>query len=268
MSERIRIFVGCCTNNEDLESQSVLEWSLRKHHPIDDLDIEWMQLSRDPSSFWYSDPARGRGWNTSEWATPFSPFRFAVPAACEFKGKAIYTDSDIIARADIAELWNQPFQDGKALISKGESERFCVSLFDCARMKTLVPPIEQLRARAGLYRSVRGALNGKVQKFVGNWNCLDGNPSGELDRYKSLDDPDLKIVHYTVIPTQLQLKHALPRLAAEGHKHWYTGHPKPHPRKDLQKLFDDLLAEAIANGFPPERYRKEPFGDYRTRWAA
>lgn len=264
----IRIFVGCCTNNEDLESQSVLEWSLRKHHPADDIEIVWMQLSRDPASFWYSDPARGLGWNTAEWATPFSPFRFAIPAYCKFEGRAIYMDSDMIAMADIAELWNQPFQDGKAVISKGENDRYCVSLFDCARMKALVPPLDQLRRRAGLYRSVRGALNGRVQKFAGNWNCLDGNPAGELDRYKSLNDPDIKVLHYTVIPTQLQLKHALPRLAREGGRHWYAGKPKPHPRADFQKLFDDLLAEAIASGYPPERYRKQPFGEFRARVAA
>ena len=41
------------------------------------------------------------------WATPFSVFRWAIPHVCNFEGKAIYMDVDMIARDDIAKLWNQ-----------------------------------------------------------------------------------------------------------------------------------------------------------------
>lgn len=255
----IRIWVGCSPNNEDLESQSVLEWSLRKHHPANDIEIVWMQLSHDPSSAWYSDPLRGLGWNSKGWATPFSAFRWAVPAACNYEGRSIYMDSDMIAMADIAELWNQEFRDGYPAISKGKDYRFCVTLFDNARMRQYVPDVDALKASDSMYRTLRGI---PVQKFVGNWNCLDG------EKYSSITDPDIKMLHYTAIPTQLHLKYSLPRIAKEGGRHWFTGKPQAHPRKDLQKLFDDLLVEAIANGYPPERYRKEPYGDYRTMWKA
>lgn len=265
MSERIRIFVGCSPNNEDLESQSVLEWSLRKHHPADDLDIEWMQLSRDQQSFWHSDPSKGRGWNTANWSTPFSGFRWAVPAACGYQGKAIYLDSDMISRADIADLWNQKFNSHAVAISKAAHQRFCVSLFDCERMQKFVPSIDDLRRDPQLFRHARSRLTGSlVQQFQGNWNCMDD----ELGNYDRLDHPDIKMIHYTVIPTQVHLKHSLPRLIAEGGWHWYTGRPQKHPRQDLQDLFDALLIEATANGYGIERYRKEPFGDYRIRWAA
>jgi len=222
----------------------------------------WMQLSRDPESFWYSEPAKGRGWNISTWSTPFSGFRWAIPAACGYTGKAIYADSDMIAMADIAELWGQEFRNNAAVISKGMGERFCVSLFDCGRMQKHLPPIDELKSNPQAFRQARRLLGGAVQPFAGNWNCLDG------EGYADIRDPKIKMLHYTAIPTQLHLKYSLPRLIAEGGKHWFTGRPQEHPRRDFQALFDEMLAEAIAHGYPPERYRKEPFGDYRIRWAA
>lgn len=59
----IRVFVGCAANHEDAESQSVLEYTLRKY-ASDDLEITWMKLSRDPESQFYCDIENGRGWNT------------------------------------------------------------------------------------------------------------------------------------------------------------------------------------------------------------
>src|SRR5215207_9690112 len=124
----IRVFVGCAANHEDIESQAVLEWSIRKH-ASEPVSITWMQLSRDPASPW-------SGWNTSQWVTPFSGFRWAIPAVCGYEGKAIYCDSDVIFMADIARLWDQEFESGKAVMAKGgNSWRLCVSLWDCAEMQ-------------------------------------------------------------------------------------------------------------------------------------
>jgi hypothetical protein len=92
----IRLFVGCAANHEDLESQAVLEWSIRKH-ASEPVEITWMRLSRDPASPW-------SGWATERWATPFSGFRWAIPEVCGFEGRAIYCDSDVIFMADVAEL--------------------------------------------------------------------------------------------------------------------------------------------------------------------
>ena len=38
-------------------------------------------------------------------STEFSFSRFLTPYLCDFKGWAIFIDNDVIARADIAELW-------------------------------------------------------------------------------------------------------------------------------------------------------------------
>lgn len=256
----IRVFVGTPANNEDLECQAVLEASLRKHHPADDLSITWMMLSRDPNSFWYSDPQAQprKGWNTRSWATPFSAMRWGIPAACNFEGRAIYMDSDMIAMADIGELWNQDFPSGKSVLAKGGQELIsCVLLFDCAAVKKHLPPIDELKSVKGRYREVRRGLLPVAANYRGNWNCRDG------ERYSSIDDPDIKVLHYTQIPTQPNHRHARKRLAAEGKKHWYSGPDLPHPRPEINELFDRLLVEATAAGYPPERYRVSPeFGDY------
>lgn len=263
MAETIRVFVGCAPNNEDLESQAVYEWSMRKRASMP-VEINWMQLSADPNSVWYSNPISRRGWNTGQWATPFTAFRWAVPYVCEFKGKAIYTDSDQIVMADIVELWNQEFKKGAPVISKGTNNpRYCVALFDCAAMRTFYSkPFEAFRQSPVLWNMVRRTVMPRTQQFQGNWNCLDG------ENYTSIHDPDIKILHYTSIPHQLQQKYAIPRLQAEGSKHWFPGKIQPHWKPGLQELFDELLAEAIANGYSPEKYRKEPYGEFNTRWKA
>lgn len=255
----IRIFVGCAANNEDLESQAVLEWSLRKHTKRE-LSITWMQLSRDRTSPWYSND--GHGWATRFWTTPFSGFRWAVPEQCDWQGQAIYSDSDVIFLADIGELWDQPFEPGKIVIAKG-GQRYCVAKWDCAAAKRHLPAMSKLRSDPYIHRGLMGrfaALPQVVQTFAkdADWNRLDLEPF-------ELRERALKAVHYTGIPTQPQLRHAVPRLAKEGGRHWYSGPRREHPRHDLVRLFDQLLVEAISNGYGIERYRKPPFGPYEIR---
>lgn len=258
----IRIFVGTPANNEDLESQAVLAWSLRGHHPAEDLDITFMMLSRDPTSPWFCDPRNRLGWRTDGWATPFSALRWGIPSACEYEGKAIYMDADMIAMADIADLWNQPIPAGKAVLAKGLPGDMvsCVMLFDCAAAKRVLPPIHELRGVPGRYREVRRSMARVAANYSGDWNCRD---SMDLPRYRTIDDPNIKVLHYTAIPTQPNHRHARVRLKAEGKPHWFAGPDLPHPRPELSRLFDNLLAEAIDAGMGPEHYRVAPeFGDY------
>jgi hypothetical protein len=250
----IRIFIGCAPNHEDAESQSVLEWSIRKH-ASEPVEIEWMKLSNDPASFWH-------GWNTESWATPFSGFRWAIPVRCNFEGQAIYMDSDVIVMADIAELWRQEFQPGRVAMAKGGgSWRYCVSKWNCAAMSDCVWPVEHLKSVASAHKSMVTYFSAHpqlTQAFEGDWNCLDG------EGHSNLKDGVVKAIHYTDIGTQPQLKYALPRLAAQGRKHWFDGQVRPHPRADLVALFDELLEEATVNGYGVEHYLQEPmFGEIR-----
>jgi hypothetical protein len=259
----IRIFVGCAANHEDLESQSVLEWSIRKHTSAD-VEITWMKLSRDPASPFYSDMMKaGAGWNTANWATPFSGFRWAIPALCGFEGHGIYLDSDFIVTGDIAELWDQEFEPGKVAMAKGMgSWRYCCSKWNCAVARNHLWPLDELKAKPESHKTMNARFSGAsfVQAFEGAWNVLDG--AG----FPSVRYPPIKAIHYTSMPHQPQLRYAVPRLAAQGRKHWYDGETATHWRPDLLELFDELLAEATANGYGPERYAQDPiFGAYSKR---
>lgn len=249
----IRVFVGCASG-DDIESQVVLEYTLRKHCS-QEVEITWMAQSRDPESPFY-------GWRTERWSTPFSGFRWAVPDLCNFEGKAIYLDSDMIVMDDIAKLWEQEFKPGKVVLAKGGQHawRFCVSLWDCAAVRGDIPSIAEMQKNPAAHQSMIAyfANSGLVQPFEGNWNCIDG------ETFSSLENPAIKIIHYSAEHTQPHLKYALPRLAGEGRKHWFDGKTKPHWRADMIALFDRLLAEAIEAGFRPENYAPaEPFGEYR-----
>lgn len=262
MNDTIKVFVGTDSNCSDLESQAVLEWSLRKHTKAN-VEIEWMMLSRDKDSFWYSSGDGVKGWNTTEYATPFSAFRWGIPARCDFKGKAIYMDSDMIVLSDIADLWNQDFH-GKPLISKGSKmpDRFCVTLFDNEKIQKYMPYIDEIRSSKDLYKKISHyfAANHEelVTDFVGNWNCIDG---------ENLPMDQIDIFHHSAMNSQLCHKYSLSRLQSENRQHWYTGYISDHPRKDARKLFDDLLVEAYENGYTLDKYNPiELYGSYKKEY--
>ncbi len=236
----IRVFVGCAPNGEDAESQAVLEYTLRKHasRPV---EIVWMRLSNDPASPFY-------GWNTDWWSTPFSAFRLLVPELCGYEGRAIYVDSDFMFMADVAELWSQEFQPGKCVMSKtpGSAKRLCISLWDCAEAKSLLPGKRYQDATD--FQIAQLGLAGSVQAFHGNWNCIDG------ENFTNLDHPSIKAIHYSLESAQPHLRYAIPRLEKAGLKHWFDGKLRPHWRRDLVLLFDHLYSEALAAGYTLGRY--------------
>ena len=259
----VRVFVGCAANHEDLESQSVFEWSLRKHATIP-VSITWMRLSTDPESRFYCNTADGKGWRTELWATPFSGFRWAVPALAGYEGQAIYFDSDFIVFADIKELMEQPFLPGKWILAKGGAAwRLCCSKWDCSEARKHLPLLDTLQSVPSSHRQLTqqyGSSNPAIQSFQGDWNNLDGKDGVRLD------DPNLKAFHYTKMNSQPQLEYAIPRLKAAGLKHWYDAPVQTHARKDVRNTFRALLEEAKANGFPPKRYMDVPlFGKYKKR---
>lgn len=255
MSEKIRLFVGAAGNDCDLESQSVLEYSVRKHasQPV---HIVWMQQA-----------AKGpyAGWKTGSGRTPFSHFRWSIPSVCNYEGKGIYCDSDFIFMADIAELWNQDVPGVLLLKSPEGKLKTCCMLFDCAKAKGVVPTLDSLRHSANpndemlvYFRNHREHL----KAFDGDWNCIDGAS------YPTLTDPRIKAIHYSRMETQPHLKYAIPRLQKAGKTHWYTGEVRKHGRQELIDLFDRLLQEAIEAGYPPENYSVAHFeGQTRRNFA-
>ncbi|MBM4264570.1 MAG: hypothetical protein FJ145_24490 [Deltaproteobacteria bacterium] len=46
--------------------------------------------------------------------TGFSFSRFLIPSLCQYRGKAIYLDADMLVFDDIAKLWDYPLASAKA----------------------------------------------------------------------------------------------------------------------------------------------------------
>lgn len=70
--------------------------------------------------------------------TPFSFQRFLIPELCDYNGRAIYMDADMLVFEDIAKLWNQPLHDFDLLTveegSGGRVAQFSVMLLDCEKL--------------------------------------------------------------------------------------------------------------------------------------
>ena len=254
----IKIFVGCDPNNCDLEQMMVLDYSLHKHTQHA-LEIVWMQLSHDPASDWYSDSHSNIGWRTEKWATPFSGFRWAIPAICHYQGRAIYMDTDIIVLSDIAELWQQPINDHAMVMAKGGKSvaRLCTCLWDCAKAKAHLPPLDEIKSNPKSHKLLMKKIKQQpnlVQPYTDSFNCIDG---------EDLPIENIKILHYSDMGTQFSHQYALPRLAKTGQSHWFDGEILPHPRQDLTDLFDQYYQEALAAGYRPEHYQITPYGYFQ-----
>lgn len=253
MSDPIRLFVGTAANGIDLESQMVAEFSARKHCSLP-LDITWMQQSAEGP---YS------GWKCNSGRTPFTHFRWSLPAMCGYEGKAIYTDVDWIFMADLAELWNQPIpRVFLAKVGKKGLHKTCCMVFDCAHAKGHVPDLKALRKMEDPQGTMMQYFKQHPELysgFEGDWNAID------LKGYETETDPRIKAIHYSRIEMQPQLAHAIPRLKREGKAHWYTGPVGPHERPEMMALFDKLYYEALAAGYTLDQYRVEAFAGATRR---
>lgn len=245
VTDPVRIFVACTPNGEDLEQQAVHAYTLHRmcSRPY---ELRWLKLDNDKGS-----ALRYTKFATAGWSTNFSGLRWLVPDLCEYEGKAIYCDVDTWWERDPCELWDQP-HDGAALMAAGNYGKpsYGVLFWDCAAAKGHIQSkpekTDYMGANTAYFRAAGAPV---VKKWEGDWNCLDGG------KYESVTDPRIGLHHATAMSTQPGHKYALPRLAAEGRKHWYDGEIRPHPRPDYQERFDSLLRQAISFDFTPERYK-------------
>lgn len=253
----IKVFVGCDPNNSDLEQMMVLDYSIHKHTDAP-VEIIWMQLSRDPKSFWYSNPETGEGWNTIKWSTPFSGFRWAIPEYCSFEGRAIYMDADMIVLDDIEALWQHPIE-GQSIVaakSKADMIRLCTCVWDCNKAKGKILPLNELKEDANSHKKMMRMIKKKpklIEPYQDSYNCVDG---------EDLAIKDIRILHYSDMGTQFSHKYSIPRIEKEGSKHWFDGKIMPHPRADLIDLFDQYYEEALQAGYKLDDYRVQPFGSF------
>jgi hypothetical protein len=235
--EPVRLFVGCATQGDDAEAQAVFEYSVRRHSSLS-IDLTWLIADTTPEL---------SGWDRSGWATPFSGFRWVVPELCKFTGRAIYADSDIIVRSDIAELWNLALAPGKVVASRG-GWRFCVCVWDCAPAQAHVPLLAKLREGNGHRTANRYFVERPdlAQRFDPRWNWVDTEDNGPISSAKAL--------HYSGLFTQPSRVHAVKRLSGSNREHWWQGPVRKHSRPEVCELFDAELDAAQRNGYPVGRY--------------
>ena len=228
----IKLFIGTSPNGDDANAELVYEYSLRKNSTRD-LDIRWMSLSKSRNSIW-------QGWNTNDWFTPFSGFRWAIPHICNFKGKAIYTDVDMINLHDIGELYDCDMQGKPFAARKGKrwGYELCVMLIDCERAKEYIWSIDKLKSRRDSHKYHRDKISSSelIADIDQRWNCLDG---------EGYDIQDIKQLHFTNMATQ------------PWKPSWFQGEHHEHPRKDLIDLFYELKKEAIDSGMKPRAIKEK-----------
>ena len=265
----MRVFVGAGANGEDAEAQAVLEYTLKKHSSMP-IDITWMQLSTDTSSPFYSAHSINEGWHPELWSSPFQGFKWAVPAICEYKGRAIYIDCDFVVKGDIAELWRQELNPNTIAIAHvgSPAPRFDCCLWDCAAAKNYVSSLSSLMADVGshqqhmMYFASHPHL---ITPFAdGEWGALDsGYALGETGK------ADILAYHCSRMSVQPYMRHAVPRLARLGREHWFTGTVLRHPSRELEAKFDGLLSEAKEAGHPVGGYTNGLlYGDYNFHRSA
>ncbi len=131
--------------------------------------------------------------------TPFSFQRFLIPELCNFSGKAIYLDSDMLVFRDIQALWNHDFSNCslQSVKSSGQNRppQFGVMLLNCSNLNWQINQIiNQLDMGALHYSDLMFEM--KIVDKVGrdidaNWNSLESYSAEET-----------ALLHYTDMETQ------------------------------------------------------------------
>ena len=240
MTDIAHIFIGSTPHGQDAEFQMALEYSIKKHSSIPVM-IYWMISNDDPESPW-------SGWDRSQWYTPFTGFRWAIPHVANKMDleEAIFMDHDFIIQHDIADLWNQEFEPGKVLMGKGNSTgRFCIMKMNVKEILDYLPSLESMKKIPDASNICTSYFSGHFdkicQKFKGTWNAVDG---------EGLNYEDIYGYHFSDVRTQPHLKMAIARMEKQGITHWAKiSEPKLNPKDadkaDGTKLFYKYYNEAL-----------------------
>jgi len=126
--EAIRIFVAS-TPSEWLPTR-VLEFSIRETSS---------RVVEVASLYAFGRPMPTPRDITNRPRTPFSFQRFLIPELCDYAGKAIYLDADMLVFRDIDQIWSAGLDGHDLQTVAGEDEdrrsQYSVMLLDCARLR-------------------------------------------------------------------------------------------------------------------------------------
>ena len=198
----IRVFVGTDPQQHVAEKALAASIGANTAAPV---HITWMRQGY-PGWDW--------GGRDAGWATPFSMFRWFVPEACEYQGRAIYLDVDMLALGDLQELWDWPIPEGRCGVYAGRSHtKADVIVWDCGKA-----PRWSRDAYGGRHAVVRdlGGAELKGCRLPPQWDHVD-----ELRE-------DTKVLHFS-------------KMSAQPWKPYPDRFPydKPHPDPAAERLFWD-----------------------------
>lgn len=186
----LRIFIGW--DSRFPEPADVLRYSLIKHASIP-LDIQYLKLDELKLNRRH-DPLA---------STEFTYSRFLVPYLCNFRGKALFLDNDMLCLGDIREIDNLDMQPyalrvvqhdyqpantikmyGCPQTSYPRKNWSSMMLMDCSKLKLWSKEIVETQTGAYLHRfqDIPDAQIGELPK---TWNTLDTM------------DSTTKLIHYT-----------------------------------------------------------------------
>jgi lipopolysaccharide biosynthesis glycosyltransferase len=186
----LRIFIGW--DSRFPEPADVLRYSLLKHSSIP-LDIHYLKLDELGLNRQH-DPLA---------STEFTYSRFLVPHLCDFKGKALFLDNDMLCFGDVKELddldmkpyalrvvkheynpMNTVKMYGAVQTSYPRKNWSSMMLMDCGKLWLWTKGIVETQTGAYLHRfqDIPDELIGELPK---TWNTLDW-----------MDDTT-KLIHYT-----------------------------------------------------------------------
>ena len=213
----VRVFIG--SDPAQRKAEIALEHGIRKYTrgPV---EIVWMDFWRGgPWGEWDIGRERGRipSGDGPGWSTEFSCYRFALPEAAGFRGRAIYLESSMLVLGDLRKLFELPMS--KPWLTTREP--FAAGLVDCARFadESWWPRIQAMRRSrfdVGDYVARLREHDALDERLPESWTSVDGEGYGPAST---------RILHFSNPRTQPWMPHP-DRIRYE-----------PHPREDLVELW-------------------------------
>ena len=178
-------------------AELALAFSIQKHS-TQRFDIHFMDKVR-PDPKWHN-------WSDEKWYTTFSNFRFAVPEANNFEGRAVYMDVDQLILKDPKELFELEIPDDKAWLAL-DANRTDVMVMDCAKFKDLEgwPSIEEMKNSQDNIGDYIKKIKHLWHPLPKRWCCNDGGIASNQGNKIETDpyDPETTcLMHYTQMDWQ------------------------------------------------------------------
>lgn len=185
----IRIFVG--TDSSQMLAAKVLEYSIKKHASM---SVTFESMCDVPVPLPKNPKHHPR--------TGFSFARFLIPRLCDYRGRAIYLDADMLVFADLAKLWTLPLAEADILCAeqpteKGRVRQYSVMLMNCAGL------------RWNIHEIVAGLDEGRYDyaKLMYDFCIVPSDRIApalpyEWNSLEFYDQEKTCLIHYTDMPTQ------------------------------------------------------------------